>query len=102
MFEVNPKYHEIIQREFIRAAQTAGVPICYPGIVYSIWGVEAGGESSNETIYIIVPQVASAPRLYAMFLSSDDDDFCFIDQETGKIVRFPFPDEWLELEEEES
>jgi hypothetical protein len=88
------KYEEILEREFRRVLSLTPEIVVKP-----IFGLEAGGESSNEIIHCVVVHPINGIQLYTMFIGSDDDEFVFINQETGDVTTFPFPDDYIEMEE---
>ena len=82
---MNPKYPEIVEREFRKAAKLPDgdlVTVDFP-------------EESDEIVVIV------NGKRWVMEVGSDDDDFYFVyqDEKGCDYVQFDFPQDWLELEE---
>lgn len=81
----NPKYSEIVEREFRLAAE---VPDSHPvSVVFN---------DDEETITVTTPDAE-----WVMEIGSDDDYFWFSKTGPGggRVIRFDYPDDWIELEE---
>ena len=79
---MNPKYPEILEREFRKAANLpddAQVSVKF---------------TDDETIVVTVNGAK-----WTMVIGSDDDYFWFQLENSDQQVRFDFPQDWLDLEE---
>lgn len=80
--KLNPKYPEIIEREFRKAAD---VPIGTRIVV--------DFPEDEEVINVYVDGIH-----WVMHVGSDDDNFYFIN-ELEDVLEFDFPQDWIDLEE---
>jgi hypothetical protein len=79
---INPKYNEILEREFRKAAKleaTDKVIVDFP---------------EEEIIVVTVNG-----KKWTMEIGSDDDNFWFHDEAGQDVVSFDFPEDWTEIEE---
>lgn len=83
---MNPKYLEIVAREFSAAS---GLAIGPEHVDFNF---------DEETITVSTPDGAA----YVMQLGSDDDGFYFMEIDGPGEIDFPFPADWIDLEENES
>lgn len=77
--ERDRQFAEILEREFRKATNVEGdISVVF-------------GEDETITISTLCSE-------YVMEIGSDDDDFCFENQDSDEVVRFPIPPDWLEIE----
>jgi predicted nucleotidyltransferase len=81
--DINPKYPEIVAREFRKAKKLAD-------------DVSIDVEfTDDETIIVSYPG-----ERYVMTIGSDDDYFWFHNEKNDDVVSFDYPSDWIELEED--
>jgi hypothetical protein len=90
---IKRQYYEILEREFRKAASIS------PNVLVKvIFGIDERKESTEE-IFVAILSESNIINVYQYRIGSDDDDFYFVDVETGSVVRFDMPQDWLDLEE---
>lgn len=82
----NPEYEFIIMREF---RKVAGIAPEVPMVV---------SFTEDEEIVVSV-KIDGATDFYIMNIGSDDDEFYFRKLKSDTVLMFPFPQDWLTLEE---
>lgn len=82
----NPEYEFILMREFRKAA---GIAPEVPMVVSFTEGEEI----------VVSVKTEKGTDFYVMNIGSDDDEFYFRKLKSDTVILFPFPQDWLTLEE---